>query len=54
MNLHGQALEVQNGSMQWARIHTMIGLNNRQLFRKANTCAKTVSNDVRLRRIGGS
>ena len=24
--------------MQWARIHTMIGLNDRQLFLKANTC----------------
>ena len=30
--LHIQALEVQNGSMQWARIYTMIGLNDRQLF----------------------
>ena len=38
INLHGQALEVQNGSMQWARIHTMIGLSDRQLFWKANTC----------------
>ena len=25
-------LEVQNGSMQWAKIHTMIGLNDRQLL----------------------
>ena len=24
--------------MQWARIHTMIGLNDRQLFWNANTC----------------
>ena len=32
MNLHVQVLEVQNISMQWARIHTMIGLNDRQLF----------------------
>ena len=24
--------------MQWARIHTMIGLSDRQLFWKANTC----------------
>ena len=31
-NIHVQALEVQNGSMQWARIHTMIGLIDRQLF----------------------
>ena len=33
-NLHGQALEVQNGSLQWARIHTIIGLNDRQFFEK--------------------
>ena len=30
--------EVQNGSMQWTRMHTMIGQNDRQLFCKANTC----------------
>ena len=34
INLHGKALKVQNGSMQWARLHTMIGLNDRQLFEK--------------------
>ena len=28
--------------MQWARIHTMIGLNDRQLFWKANTCSPSL------------
>ena len=32
MNLHVQVLEVQNGSMQWARIHTMIGLNEKLIL----------------------
>ena len=31
-NLREQALEVQNGSMQCARMQTVTGLNDHQLF----------------------
>ena len=45
-NLHGYAREAQNGSMQCARTHTIIWLNNRQLFWKANTCVNLLDDDI--------
>ena len=46
-NLHGYAREAQNGSMQCARTHTIIWLNNRQLFWKANTCVNLLLRETK-------